>query len=177
MWSKYRANHVDQHTYQVLSKPQHFLRGGGEYFMRFPTSHIKKSPPTRSQCFSDNFQTWQGYQSPLDLRRVRFWWFCLIEYAYNRPFNEPINFGIPGLIFEAKVSKFGTNVGLMMLINIDSGFYHNCQKFLENLQLGALTIIISSLTSVIFLGSFSKMVRSFITLRSQMSLTLEVLTN
>ena len=27
-------------------------------------------------------------------------------------FNEPDSFGIPGLIFQAKVTKFGTNVGL-----------------------------------------------------------------
>ena len=43
---------------------------------------------------------------------------------HNGPLNEVINFGIPGFIFQAKVTKFGANVGLYMLINISSGFYH-----------------------------------------------------
>ena len=34
----------------------------------------------------------------------------LIKYAHNGPFNEPASFGIPELIFQAKVTKFGTNV-------------------------------------------------------------------
>ena len=52
--------------------------------------------------------------------------------------------GIAGLIFQAKVTKFGTNVGLSMLVNISSGFYHMCQKkkkelnFLHILQLCTL---------------------------------------
>ena len=62
---------------------------------------------------------WQG---------VRLWRFCLIKYVHNGPFNEPASFGIPGLIFQAKVTKFGTNVGLQMLINIISGFFHNNKK-------------------------------------------------
>ena len=37
--------------------------------------------------------------------------------------NEPASFGIPGLIFQAKFTKFGTRVGLKMLININSGFF------------------------------------------------------
>ena len=46
--------------------------------------------------------------------------FCLIKYAHNGTFNEPASFGIPGLIFQAKVTKLGTKVGLNMLININS---------------------------------------------------------
>ena len=34
----------------------------------------------------------------------------LIKYAHNGPFNEPASFGIPELTFQAKVTKFGTNV-------------------------------------------------------------------
>ena len=44
-------------------------------------------------------------------------------------FNDLINFGIPGLIFQIKVIEFGTiwctNVGLHMLIDISSRIYHN----------------------------------------------------
>ena len=43
---------------------------------------------------------------------------------HNGPFNEVINFGFPGLIFQDLVTKFGANVGLNMLINISPGFYH-----------------------------------------------------
>ena len=37
--------------------------------------------------------------------------------------------GIPGLIFQAKVAKFGTNVGLNMLINISSEFITTAKIF------------------------------------------------
>ena len=40
--------------------------------------------------------------------------FCMIKYVHNGPFNEAINFGIVGLIFQVKFTKFGTNVGLNM---------------------------------------------------------------
>ena len=50
---------------------------------------------------------------------------CLIKYAHNEPFNELGSYGIPRLIFQAKVNKFGTNVGLNMLIYISSRFYHD----------------------------------------------------
>ena len=40
-----------------------------------------------------------------------------------------INFGIPGFIFQAKITKFGANVGLNMLINISPGFYHIRKKW------------------------------------------------
>ena len=43
-------------------------------------------------------------------------------------FNEPASFGIPELICQAKVTKFDTTLGLNMLINISSGFYHNRQN-------------------------------------------------
>ena len=42
---------------------------------------------------------------------------------HNGPFNEPASFGIPVLIFQAKVTKFVTKVGLKMLININSFFF------------------------------------------------------
>ena len=35
-----------------------------------------------------------------------------MQYAHNGPFNEPVFFAIPELIFQAKFTKFGTNVGL-----------------------------------------------------------------
>ena len=47
--------------------------------------------------------------------------------------NEVINFGIPGFIFQAKVTKYDANVGLNMLINISPRFYHICKrKFVTN---------------------------------------------
>ena len=59
--------------------------------------------------------------------------FCLIIYAHNGPINEPASFDIPELIFQARVTKFGTKVGLNMLINISSAFIHNRQiGFLAN---------------------------------------------
>ena len=87
---------------------------------------------SRPEFFTDHFQTSQGhllpYLLPYDLGRVRSWRFCLIKYAHNAPLNEPASFGILGLIFQAKVTKFGTKVGLKMLININSGFFHSRQK-------------------------------------------------
>ena len=49
----------------------------------------------------------------------------IIRYEYNGPLNEPASFGIPELIFQAKVTKFGTKVGLNKSINISSGFFQN----------------------------------------------------
>ena len=46
---------------------------------------------------------------------------------HNGPFNEPASFGIPELIFQVKVTKFGIQVGLNMVINISSAFTHNRQ--------------------------------------------------
>ena len=43
--------------------------------------------------------------------------------SLNMRINELASFGIPGLIFQAKATKFGTKVGLNMLINISSGFF------------------------------------------------------
>ena len=51
-----------------------------------------------------------------------------MKYAHNGPFNEPASFGIPELIIQAKVTKYGTKVGINMLINISSVFFHNSQK-------------------------------------------------
>ena len=51
---------------------------------------------------------------------------------HNGPFNELTSFGIPGLIFQAKVTKFGTHVGLNMVIAISSGFNDiSKKKFLQ----------------------------------------------
>ena len=47
---------------------------------------------------------------------------------HNGPFNELASFDIPELIFQAKVTKFGIKVGLNMVINISSGFFHSRQK-------------------------------------------------
>ena len=66
----------------------------------------------------NSFNTWHLPLWGESLRRVWLWWFCLIEYVHNGPFNKPASFGIPGLIFQARVIKFGTEVGLNMLINI-----------------------------------------------------------
>ena len=48
--------------------------------------------------------------------------------SVNGAFNEPNSFGISGLICQAKATEFGMHVGLDMLINIGSEFYHNCKK-------------------------------------------------
>ena len=76
--------------------------------------------------------------------RVRLRRFCLNRYAHNGPLIEPGSFSIPGLIFQAKVTKFGRNIGLNMFINISPGFYHNHQKkmanFLRIIQLRTLKI-------------------------------------
>ena len=58
-----------------------------------------------------------------------------------------------------KVTKFATKVGLEMLININSGVFHNPQKkiwrfFFFILQLRTRKITISAPTSVNFHGSF-----------------------
>ena len=57
----------------------------------------------------DHFQTWHGHSLIGDIGRMRLWGFCLIKYAHNGQFNEPVSFGIPELIFQTKVTKFGTN--------------------------------------------------------------------
>ena len=54
-----------------------------------------------------------------------------MKYAHNGPFNDPVPFGIPELIFQARVTKCGTKVGLNMLINI---------SFIHNRQIGFLAI-------------------------------------
>ena len=67
----------------------------------------------------------QEYSLSQDPGRVRIWRFCLIKYARNGPFNESGSFGIPGLIFQAVVTKFGVHMGLNMLIKLTPGFSHN----------------------------------------------------
>ena len=73
-----------------------------------------------------------------------------------------INVGIPGLIFQAKVTKLGTHVGLNMLIDINAECYHyqnnnnkNLAKLLRVFELRTLKITASALKSAIFLRSFS----------------------
>ena len=55
----------------------------------------------------------------------------LIEYVHNGLYNERINFGNPGLIFQVKVIKLGTDVGFNMLLNISSRFYHNHKRIFQ----------------------------------------------
>ena len=81
--------------------------------------------------FSHHIKMWHGHPLPWDLGRVRLRRFCLIKYAHNEPFSELRNFGIPGFIFQAKDTKFGTHVGLNIAINISSEFYHNRKIFCE----------------------------------------------
>ena len=95
--------------------------------------------------------------------RVRLRRFCLNRYAHNGPLIEPGSFSIPGLIFQAKVTKFGRNIGLNMFINISPGFYHNHQK--KWLIFYALSNF-AHWKSIIFLRSFWKMASTFIGLRS-----------
>ena len=78
---------------------------------------------------------------------------------HNGPFNEPASLGIPGLIFQAKVTKFGTKVGLKMFISINSRYFHNQQKkilasFFHILQFRIRQITVSALTSINFHRSF-----------------------
>ena len=84
-----------------------------------------------------------------------------------------------GLV-QARVTKFGTQVGRNMVINISSGFFHSRQKkilaiFFRIFQLRTWKITVNTLTSIIFHGSFSNLVRTFITLRSRTSSMMEVL--
>ena len=73
-----------------------------------------------------------------------------------------------------KVIKFGPNVGINMSINISPGFNHNHEKlFLTNhhrvVQLRALkTTVNAVLASLILLGIFSNVAKTFIVLRSEM---------
>ena len=91
-------------------------------------SPIEKSPSALSRplFFSDHFHMWQFIWHSLysDLGWFRLSRFCLIELLQNEPFNKLINFGIPGLIFQVTVTKLYIYVGLNMLINTSSVFYH-----------------------------------------------------
>ena len=77
-------------------------------------------------------------------------------------------------------TPFGTKVGLNMVINISSGFFHIRQKkilaiFFRIFQLRTWKITVNTLTSIIFHGSFSNLARTFIVLRSRTSSIMEVL--
>ena len=78
-----------------------------------------------STFFTDHFQTWQGHSLPKDHGRVWLCRFCLIKYAHDGPFHGLISFGIPGLICQTKITKFGITVGLNMVISITSMFSHS----------------------------------------------------
>ena len=52
-----------------------------------------------------------------------------IKYAHNASFSEPIKFGILGLIFQVKVTKFHTNVGLDMSINMSCRVFFSYTHF------------------------------------------------
>ena len=111
--------------------------------------------------------------------------FCRAKYAYNGPFNEPINFGIPGLIFQvpglifrANVFQFGANIRLKMLIDRCSRLNPKrdfSTNLLRVLQLRILKIPFNAFTSIIYFGSFSNVARTFIFLRYWMSSTVEIL--
>ena len=107
--------------------------------------------------------------------------FCLIRYAHCGPFKEPGSFGIPGLIFQAKITKSCTNGGgLNMLISMSSGFYHIHQIFFWWIfhifsNFTHWTITVSALTSIIFFRSFSNVALIFIALRTRTSSIMEIL--
>ena len=89
----------------------------------------------------------------------------------NGPSNVQKNFGIPWFIFQPKVTKCGTDVGLKILIKISSGFnsnslWRNFQSF-SNFVFWKWQLALSSLH--FFLGSFSNGAKTFIVLRSQTS--------
>ena len=115
--------------------------------------------------FSNHFQIWQGHSLPYDLGRVRLRRFCRIRYTQNCPRNEPVDYGIPWFIFKIKVIKFVKNVVLSMLLKIRSWFHHNRKTFGDFFHVSecrALKVTVSTLTSVIFIGSFSNMAQLFI---------------
>ena len=95
----------------VLSSPE---RAGG-----WAAGHTSPVNTLTSIIFHGSFSNLARHLSPQDLGRVWSWRFCLIKYAHSGPFNEPASFGIPGPLFQAKVTKLGANVGL---INIYCGF-------------------------------------------------------
>ena len=56
------------------------------------------------------------------------WRFWLIRYAHNRLFNDLNKVGLPGPTCQVKVIKFGTNVGLNILIDMNYRFYDNHEE-------------------------------------------------
>ena len=112
------------------TKQNHKKKSFGDFFLLSNFANWQ-SPLTlsHSQFFTNHFQTWQGRLLPQYLR-VQLWRFCLIRYVHNGPLNEPASHGIPGLIFQAKVTKCGTNIWWNRLIDIGSGFYQHHEKIL-----------------------------------------------
>ena len=80
------------------------------------------------------------------LLTVWLWRFCLVKYAQNGPLNERIHICIPGLILPIKIMKVGTNVGLNMVMNICSWFYHNHKNRLSWLR----QLFVSSMAITLF---------------------------
>ena len=118
-------------TPQPLRAPGYCRRPSGRAGGRVGGQASGQTSPVNtltSIIFHGSFSNLARHLLPYDLGRVRSWRFCLIKYAHNGPFNEPASFGIPGLIFQAKVTKLRSQVGLNMLINTNSGFCHNRQK-------------------------------------------------
>ena len=92
----------------------------------------------------------------------------------NNLMSQPI-LAFLGSVFQAKVTKFGINVGLNMLINKSSRFYGFLANVFHIFQLRTLKTTVSALTPIIFLRSFSNVERTFIAIRSWMSSIMEVL--
>ena len=56
------------------------------------------------------------------------WRFWHIRYVHNRLFNDLNKVGLPGPTCQVNVIKFGTNVGLKILIDINYRFYDNHEE-------------------------------------------------
>ena len=86
-----------------------------------------------------------------------------------------------GSFVQAKGTKFYTNVGLDMLINLSSRFYYNHQKYMANFFYTFSNFALCNaqlahaIMSIIFLGSFSNVATAFIALSPLTSSIMEVL--
>ena len=109
MLYKCRNKHINQYKFCSLS-----FAKNGDFFRNFQLHTLKI---IFSALTSE------------DIGRVQMWRFYLIKYAHNGLYNKPIDLGHPELIFQAKVNKFGTNIGPNRLFSISSGFYNNRKNF------------------------------------------------
>ena len=93
---------------------------------------------------------------PYEIRRGQLSRFYLIKYVHIGPCNELAYFGIAGLIFLIKAIRFGTIVGLNMLLNTRARFYYDpifCE-FVCVFHIRALKITVRAVASAICLGYF-----------------------